>query len=127
MLPTVFPGDTLVIERADFSSAQPGEIVLVGREGRLFAHRLLDKIGVADQSRAMTKGDSMAHPDPLVDQDRVLGKVSAISRNGEARPPRRKLRLSERAVAALVQRSEIAGRIVVGVHGFRSPAPNQKS
>jgi signal peptidase I len=126
MLPTVFPGDTLIVEHADFANAQAGDIVLVGRNGRLFAHRLVDKIAVADRSAALTKGDSMAHADPLVDRDKVLGRVSSILRNGETLQPRRKLRLSERAVAALIQRSEMAGRVVVGVYGFRSPAPNHK-
>jgi signal peptidase I len=127
MLPTVFPGDTLIVEQADFANARAGDIVLVSRDARLFAHRLVDKIAVADRSAAVTKGDSMADPDPLVDGGKVLGRVSSILRNGETLQPRRKLRLSERAVAALVQRSEMAGRVVVGVHGFRSPAPNHKS
>ena len=123
MLPTIFPGDTLIIERAALSSAVKGDILLVGRQGRLLAHRLVDKMG--DKLVAVTKGDSMLGADPAVNHDKVLGRVSLILRNGDAFQPRRRLRLSERAVAALAKRSTIATRIVVGVHGLRSSAADQ--
>ncbi len=127
MLPTVFPGDTLIIERTDFSSAQRGDIVLIRRDGRLFAHRLVDKMDGPQQSTLVTKGDSMAKTDPIVERDQVLGRVSLIERDGEVLRPGRKLRPSERAVAALAQRSEIASRIVMGIRALRSLAPDRKS
>ncbi len=127
MLPTVFPGDTLIIERTDFSGAQRGDIVLVGRDGRLFAHRLVHKMDGPEQSIVVTKGDSMAKPDPAIQRDKVLGRVSLIERDGETLRPSRKLRLSERSVAALAQRSEIASRVVMGIHALRSIAPDRKS
>lgn len=127
MLPTVFPGDTLIIERTDFSAAQRGDIILIGRDGRLFAHRLVDKMDGPEQSTVVTKGDSMAKPDPVVPHGNVLGRVSLIERDGEALRPSRKLRLSERAIAALAQRSEIASRVVMGIHALRSIAPDRKS
>jgi signal peptidase I len=127
MLPTVFPGDTLLIERLGFSDTEPGDIVLIGRDGRLFAHRLVDKNDGPEQSSVVTRGDSMPMPDPVVQRDNILGRVSLIERDGEALRPTRKLRLSHRAVAALAQRSEIASRVVMGIHARRSLAPDRKS
>ena len=119
MLPTIFPGDTLVIERTSGESARNGDIVLVSRDDRLLAHRLVRKGAMENRPRVWTRGDSMVAPDPPVDEDKMLGKVSAIMRNGKRIRPRRTLHIIERAVAAMVQRSDIAGRIVVEVHSFR--------
>lgn len=119
MLPTIFPGDRLVIERNSGESPRNGDIVLVSRDDRLFAHRLVRKGVMDDRLRVWTQGDSMVAPDPPVDEDKMLGKVSAIMRDGKRIRPRRTLRIFERAVAALVQRSDMAGRVVVGVHSFR--------
>jgi hypothetical protein len=123
MLPTVWPGDTLVVERVDSASLTEGDIVLIGRGRRLFAHRLITK-SVAD-SGVLTRGDAMTAPDPLADEREVLGKVSFILRNGRCIEPRRTLKASERAVAVLVQRSDFAARLVVGVHGLRQPKAGQ--
>ena len=57
----------------------------------------------------------------------LLGKVSFIVRNGKCIEPRRSLRVSERAVAALVRSSDIAARVVVGVHGMRQASQLQSS
>ena len=119
MLPSVWPGDTLVIERADSNAVSEGDIVLFGRNRRLFAHRVVAKPGRSGDSQVVTRGDAMPGPDSPVSADELLGKVSGILRNGKRIEPSRSLRLSERAVAALVRSSEIAARVVVGVHGMR--------
>jgi hypothetical protein len=124
MLPTVWPGDTLVVERVDPASLNEGDIVLIGRGRRLFAHRLI-KTSTAE-SGVLTRGDAMTTPDPRAEEKEVLGKVSFILRDGRCIEPRRTLKASERAVAALVQRSEIAARLVVGVHDLRHPKADQE-
>ena len=43
MLPTIWPGDTLVVERINLDQIQVGEVVLVGRDSRLCAHRLVSQ------------------------------------------------------------------------------------
>jgi signal peptidase len=127
MLPTIFPGDTLLIERTELSDTEKGDIVLISRDGRLFAHRLIDKVGEANPALAITKGDSMSAPDPAVKHDKVLGRISSIVRDGRVFQPQRRLRFPARAVAALARTSDIATRVVIGVHGLRSPAPRPKS
>jgi signal peptidase I len=120
MLPTVWPGDTLVVEKADSSVVREGDIVLFGRDRRLFAHRVVTKRSHSGDSRLVTRGDAMPAADSPLAKDELLGKVSVIVRNGRCIAPSRSLRLSERAVAALVRSSEIAARVVVGVHGMQT-------
>ena len=118
MLPTVMPGDTLTIERISGDAVCRGDIVLFGRDQRLFVHRVVR----ASQPRAegiMTRGDAMPVPDPPLPERDLLGRVSSISRNGNCFRPSRTLRFSQRAIAAVVRRSTFAARIVVGVHGMR--------
>ena len=121
MLPTIFPGDTLLIERSSAAATREGDIVLVSRAGRLFVHRLMRKSSETDRGSIRTRGDSMAAIDPPTSEDQLLGKVSAIERNGKRIAPSRHLRPVQRAVAAIVRRSDFAGRIVVGIHNFRQP------
>ncbi len=117
MLPMVWPGDTLTVESVEMRALVEGDIVLFSRDRRLFAHRLVAK-GLADGG-LVTRGDAMPVADPPLDQERVLGRVSSIHRDGRCFEPARRLRLSERAVAVLVRSSRLAARVVVGVHGIR--------
>jgi signal peptidase I len=117
MLPAVWPGDTLTIERAENGAVSEGDIVLCARDRRFSAHRLVCKSEV--DSAILTRGDAMPQPDPPVPNDDLLGKVTMIERNGKCIAPRRSLRLSERAIAALIRHSHIAARIAVGIHAMR--------
>jgi hypothetical protein len=109
-----------MIARIDPALLSEGDIVLIDRDRRLFAHRLLAKN--FENSGILTRGDSMRSPDPRVAPNKLLGKVSFILRNGRCIEPRRTMRVSERAVAALVQRSEIAARAVMSVHSLLQPS-----
>jgi len=125
MLPAVWPGDTLVVESAGSNSVSKGDIVLFGRDRRLFAHRVVSRRSQAEDSQVVTRGDAMPTPDLPLAEDELLGRVSFILRNGKCIKPSRSLRFSERAVAALVRSSEIAARVVVGVHGMRQISQDQ--
>jgi signal peptidase I len=125
MLPTVWPGDTLLVERASSDEVSEGDIVLYGRDRRLVVHRVVRK--VSPGSGILTRGDAMPRPDPLVSGNDVLGRISSILRNGKCIEPGRTLRFSSRAVAALVQRSVFAARVVVGIHGMRQTSEVQPS
>lgn len=122
MLPTVWPGDTLVVEHAASSRPTSGDIVLVLREGRLFAHRLIENPRDDGSTEVLTRGDAMEHADPPVHKNGLVGKVTRIVRNGKSIAPRQGLRASERVIAAMVQRSNLAARVVVGIHGFLQPS-----
>jgi len=114
MLPTVWPGDMLIIERLDSEQVAEGDIVLFGRDRRLFAHRVVKN----QNSVLITRGDSMRAPDSPVEEHEFLGRVSSIVRNGRCIGPRRTLGTGERAIASLVQTSEVAARVVVSVRGL---------
>jgi signal peptidase I len=116
MLPTVWPGDTLVVEPVSTDSVSEGDIVMFSRGQRLVAHRVTKICGAGE---VQTQGDAVPRPDAPVAQREVLGKVSAIMRNGKRIEPSRHLRSSARAIAAVLRRSEITARVVVGVHGLR--------
>jgi len=116
MLPSVRPGDTLIVDRIAPDEVVKGDIVLFGRDRRLFAHRVIERSGSA---QFITHGDSMGAPDAPVATEELLGKVSFVVRDGKCIEPRKTPLFTERAVAALVRRSDTAARIVMGVHGLR--------
>jgi signal peptidase I len=84
MVPTVLPGDTLTVERKAVEEVQSGQIVLLDWEGRLCAHRVVEKQAHAGGVRLVTRGDATGGNDPPVEPERVLGVVTAIER-GRAR------------------------------------------
>jgi hypothetical protein len=114
MLPTIWPGDTLVIEKAGCKDVCMGDVVLFGRDHRLFAHRVIAKS--ASAGVILTQGDGMARPDPMVKGSELLGRVSFILRGGRRFKPRRSLHFYERIMAALVCRFYWAARIVAELH-----------
>jgi len=115
MLPTIWPGDTLVIERLAEDEVAVGEVVLFARNGRFVAHRVAETMdGVVH-----TQGDSASCPDaPLASSD-VIGMVSMIVRDGKLIQPGCSQRATDRALSTLVRRSEFAARVVMGVHKIR--------
>lgn len=113
MFPAVRPGDVLVVDRTGSSEVAPRDIVLFARERRLFAHRVIANGGFG----LRTRGDAMPAPDAPVEENELLGRVSFIVRGGKHILPRRTSRIGERVVAQLVQRSEVAARVIVGIHG----------
>lgn len=117
MLPTVWPGDTLLIDGKTAGDVSEGDIVLFMRERRLFAHRM---IGRTIHGQILTRGDAMTCVDAPVRNDHLLGRVAYIVRNGKCIEPDKSLRLSHRAVGALVRTSETATRVIVGIHGMPS-------
>lgn len=117
MLPTIWPGDVALIERAESSSVSRGDIVLFGRGERLFVHRVVQK-GSQGTTQMVTQGDAMPTSDPPLGKRELLGKVALIIRNGQCIRPRTTLSVRDRAVASLIRLSETGARVVVGVHGF---------
>ena len=119
MLPTVWPGDTLLIEKLTGEDILDGDIVLFSNGRRLIAHRVVARSSDSADLRVRTQGDAVPQLDSPVPGGNLLGKVSSIVRHGKRIPPRKSLRFSERAVAAVFRRSPLAARVFVGVHGLR--------
>jgi signal peptidase I len=123
MLPSIMPGDTVMIERTHSEQVSTGDIILFHREHRLFAHRVVAKTGRVGGVRIVTQGDGMAQPDPELNETELLGTVRFIVRNGKLLQPGKTLPFPQRAVAALVRRSPSAARFVAGIHGMRRSSP----
>ncbi|HTS34794.1 MAG TPA: S24/S26 family peptidase [Candidatus Solibacter sp.] len=120
MLPTILPGDTLLVERAEAAAVSEGDIVLYGRERRFFAHRVISAAASHEgDQEIVTRGDAMPRPDAPVSHRELLGKVAGLVRHGKTIAPRPNLRIMDRAVAALARRSPIAARALVRVHNLR--------
>ena len=149
MIPAVWPGDILVVERRAVEKIQRGEIAVAEREGRLVAHRVVSapanagpnptstearRPGVAlrfsPASSAvipplLTRGDSQLAPDAPLHPDELLGTVVLIERGHAARQPRRALNFAAKLVAGMAQRSTTATRVLVRLHDMFTPRPER--
>jgi|CZKD01.1.fsa_nt_gi signal peptidase I len=119
MLPVLWPGDTLVIEPATGDDIAEGDIVTFSNGRRFVAHRVVSRTSGPADPRVQTQGDAIPHLDAPVPSADLLGRVSVILRDGRCVQPRKSLRFSERALAAVFRRCQIAARVVVGLHGMR--------
>jgi hypothetical protein len=116
MLPSIWPGDILLIERCAFGEIFTGDIVLCAREGRLFAHRVASADVDFESSRLVTQGDALPSPDAPVSAKEVLGKVSKIVRAGKSVEPPMAFTLKNRLVANAARYSTLAARLLVHLH-----------
>src|SRR5437588_3896752 len=73
MLPTVLPGDTLIVEKTGCEEVSTGDLVLFGRRRRLFVHRVVAVAGDVRERIIITQGDGMSHPDEAVKASELLG------------------------------------------------------
>lgn len=116
MLPTVWPGETLIVERVQPDQVRIGELVLVGREGRLCAHRVIGTEGDSQNPQWVTQGDALPLPDRPVARHELLGRVAYVVRAGRPIAVRSKLTALERLTAKIVRRSVAAARALVYLH-----------
>jgi signal peptidase I len=80
MLPAIFPGDILIIDRAELNRSVPGDIVLFKRDKRLFAHRVVGQHDRNGVRCLVTSGDALAECDSPVFPEELLGRVNSIVR-----------------------------------------------
>ncbi|HEY3266235.1 MAG TPA: GNAT family N-acetyltransferase [Armatimonadota bacterium] len=103
MFPAIRAGDRCRVQAVDPDSIRIGDVILVTREDRLFAHRVVSI--TEGRPRAFTiKGDTLLLPDPQVTERDILGQVLGVERRGrflDLRSPGRRL----------------AGRLMAGLSG----------
>lgn len=84
MVPFIQDGEILVVQAG--KAARRGDIVLCRLDnGRILAHRVLrveQERGHASPSALLIQGDALGRPDGLVPLDAVLGRVTAVERDG---------------------------------------------
>jgi signal peptidase I len=130
MLPSIWPGDTLLLEAAACDDISTGDVVVFSHGRQFVAHRVVSAGGTAHgatiQSHIQTQGDALDQADVPLSKNDLLAKVSLIVRNGKSIQPRRSLRPVERAVAKIFRRSDIAARVVARVHNLRQSLRNER-
>jgi signal peptidase len=136
MIPAVWPGDVLVVERRAVERIEQGEIAVAEQDGRLVAHRVVSGAFVAAglspaswpssaTTTLLTRGDAQLHPDRPLSPDELLGTVVSIERGAGARQPRRKLGIGARMLAATARRSSMAARVFVRLHAIFTARPER--
>jgi len=80
MVPTLFPGDILIVRRETAQRARCGDVVLSFRAGRFCAHRLVEKLEEGGRLSLVTRGDALAKNDPPLAESELLGQVTAVVR-----------------------------------------------
>jgi signal peptidase I len=80
MIPAIFPGDILLVERDPLGRLRPGHIVLASRGGRFYAHRVVRLTALGGPPRVITRGDALPENDPPFLDEEVLGRVTALVR-----------------------------------------------
>jgi hypothetical protein len=118
MLPAIWPGDTLVVERVSGDQVKIGEVVLVGRNGRLCAHRVISREEDSENPHRhwITQGDSMPMPDPPVKENELLGRVNYVIRAGRCVAVSAKLSVAAKLTGKIARRSFLAARALVYLH-----------
>jgi hypothetical protein len=119
MLPSIWPGDTLLVRRRTAGQLARGDIVLFRRNERLFAHRVVSAMEGAG-ARVVAKGDGLPGADAPISPDEVLGTVSGILRRGVWLEPRSRLEPLERLVAVILQRAPRVGSAAIRLQRLRA-------
>jgi hypothetical protein len=109
MLPSVWSGDVVAVQRRELAELQPGQIVLCRREGGLIAHRILSAVG----DRLITQGDSLPHPDPPMTTSEIVGQVVSILRDGHSVSPQQSR--WQRTLSAILRRSDFCTRMTLRI------------
>jgi Peptidase S24-like len=80
MVPSIFPGDTLIVQHETPEGARSGDVVLFVRKGRFYAHRLAHKAKEGGRISLIARGDALHRNDPPFAEKEMLGRVAAVIR-----------------------------------------------
>jgi len=107
MLPYVWPGDVVTVQRRDAADLRPGQIVLYRRHGKLIAHRVKAIVG----DYLITQGDSLPHSDSPVSTSEVVGQLVGILRDG--RSTSLEPLFWQRAISPILRHSDFCTRMTL--------------
>ena len=85
MLPAIWPGDELLVSKADPSTIMPGMVVVIIRQGKTVAHRVVRTWSEGQEWRCQTQGDSLPHPEEPCGSGEIVGVASTRTRYGSTR------------------------------------------
>lgn len=106
MLPTIFPGDVLLVSREPAASVRCGHVVLTFRDGRFYAHRVIRKMAEDSRHSLITRGDALVDEDPPVSENDLLGRVKVVIRGRKRIELREKQRAGKKLLQWAVRNSD---------------------
>jgi len=121
MLPTIWPGDILVIEPISHDRLVHGDVIAVKTLRGVRVHRLVNK----DGWDWITRGDAMPQNDPAISPEHVLGRVSEIRRGQHVMIPPRGPRLLQRVCAWMLGYSLVYRMILRLRSATRNARPDE--
>jgi hypothetical protein len=122
MLPSLWPGDTLLIQERRLQEAREGDILVFLRSKRLFAHRFISTADSVENTSFISQGDALPSRDYPGSPSEVLGIVTRIFRRGKNFSPSSHLKPYQRLVGILAWRSNVIARILIHAQSIYSMA-----
>jgi Peptidase S24-like len=122
MLPAVWPGDLLTIQRAAYDEVAAGDVVLVLRDHRFCIHRLVGWQRGREGLLSVTRGDAMPQDDPPAAASEVLGRVARIRRGNRSFVPSRRVSMLHSALAWMLCRWSRFRSLALRIHWAYSQA-----
>jgi hypothetical protein len=116
MLPSLWPGNEITIEKIAGRDMVPGDVVLVRNDDRFLVHRLIAILPDAAPCRFITRGDSLPQSDPPAAEHQLLGRVLEVRRGNRRFVPARRLSQNARLFAWLLCRSDTLRRLTLRAH-----------
>lgn len=113
MLPTLWPGDLVRIERKSMTQLALGDIILHELDARLFLHRLERMSTGRTLVHFTTRGDAMPQPDPSFSAGRLLGVLAGVRRNDTWVSLPRRMSAGARIVAKLARKSPLFTQLLL--------------
>jgi signal peptidase I len=117
MLPSIWPGDVLLITRQNVEQFVIGDIGLFRRDGRFFVHRIQKIVRIDDSLHFVGRGDSVPKADPPFLSTELLGRVVEIHRNNQTRVPVCPLPLHTRAAGWMLSHCNSLRRLCLSGNG----------
>ncbi len=82
MLPTLAPGDRLLVRGIRAGEAHVGDILLIRSDLYWLAHRLIERRQINGNWSFVTQGDYGVEPDRIWSSEQIRGKITLVERRG---------------------------------------------
>jgi hypothetical protein len=119
MLPTIYPGDCLMVRAFGDGGPRCGDIVLYRRGDEFRVHRLVRILGEGSATIYVLRGDALTEEDAPVRGGELLGRVTSLARREKFLKLRRPIGVGQCVLRLMVRQSKIAGALLLGWHAMQ--------
>jgi len=116
MLPALWPGEKVWVERAIVEDLRNGDVVVFVRDRELVVHRVVAAGETTAGPTLITRGDAQPQDDVPVLPSDVLGVVRFVCRFRADRPVSGRPSRAASTLSWLIRRSEMARFLLAGIH-----------